>query len=316
MFSVIIPLYNKAAYIEKAIRSVLAQTYQEFELIVVNDGSTDDSLEIVRNCQSSIANCQLLEQQNQGVSVARNNGVKLAKYDYIAFLDADDWWELTYLEEMKKLTEEFPDGGIYSCSYYKVKNKKNSRADIGVAPDFTKGRINYFRIYANNIFNMPLWTGATVVRRNIFENENGFKPGLKLGEDFDLWVRIALKYPVVFLNKPLAYYNQDVEQINRAIGNKLYKPDQHMLFTNYGDLQKNKDFNYLYQKLAVYGLFPYFLSGINSNEVKDILSNVNWGSQSLKYRLYYKILPKFLVKMSISFLSFAAILKKKLLYNK
>ena len=109
MFSVIIPLYNKAAYIEKAINSVLAQNFKEFELIIVNDGSTDDSfskLTVICN-RLSVENpeifnkIKIVQQENQGVSTARNNGVKIAKYDYIAFLDADDWWESTFLEEMK-----------------------------------------------------------------------------------------------------------------------------------------------------------------------------------------------------------------------
>ena len=113
-FSVIIPLYNKAPYIRKALESVLAQTYTDYEVIVVDDGSTDDSCaiadEIVReamgngfwvideetNRQSPIANrLMLLKQQNAGVSAARNNGVAQAHGDYIAFLDADDWWEPT-----------------------------------------------------------------------------------------------------------------------------------------------------------------------------------------------------------------------------
>ena len=99
MFSIIIPLYNKAPYIAKAIQSVAAQTYKEFELIVIDDGSTDESLEKLRVLSTElgeknpefIAKLKIVEQQNQGVSNTRNNAVKLAKYDYIAFLDADDW---------------------------------------------------------------------------------------------------------------------------------------------------------------------------------------------------------------------------------
>jgi glycosyltransferase involved in cell wall biosynthesis len=125
MFSIIIPLYNKALYIAKAIQSVAAQTYQEFELIVIDDGSKDESLEKLRvtsyelreNNPDFFAKIIIIEQQNQGVSITRNNGVKLAKYDYIAFLDADDWWEPTFFEEMKALIEEFPEGGIYGSSY-------------------------------------------------------------------------------------------------------------------------------------------------------------------------------------------------------
>jgi glycosyltransferase involved in cell wall biosynthesis len=312
LFSVIIPLYNKAAYVEKAIQLVLAQTCQEFELIVVNDGSSDNSLEVVRDCPKlSIVNCQLIDQPNLGVSTARNNGVKVAKYDYIAFLDADDWWEPTYLEEMKTLIAGFPEAGIYGCGYYKVKNERYIRANIGVEPGFDRGLINYCRVYAKTMY-MPLWTGATVVKKTVFESENGFKPALKLGEDFDLWIRIAMKYPVAFLNKYLANYNQDVELKYRAIGEKLYEPNEHMLFTDYGELMQNLDFRYLYERLAMYGLLPYYLSGKNKKEVNLILSDVHWKSHAFKYRLYYRILPKGLVQLWMKAMKLGSGLKKVL----
>ncbi|MDO9153916.1 MAG: glycosyltransferase family A protein [Paludibacter sp.] len=322
MFTVIIPLYNKAAYVEKAIRSVLHQTYQEFELIVVDDGSTDDPLppkggSIAERLEDRSftphlggwgGKVRVIKQQNQGVSVARNNGVKAAKYDYIAFLDADDWWEPTYLEEMKSLMDEFPEAGIYGSSYYKVKNGKLIPANIGVESDFERGCINYCKVYAKTMY-MPLWTGATIISKSIFESEKGFKPTLKLGEDFDLWIRVAMKYPVAFLNKSLAYYNQDVELQHRAIGEKLYEPEQHMLFSDYGELNNNPDFRILYERLAVYGLLPYYLAGKNKKEVENILSGINWKNHAFKYRLYYTILPKGMVRMWMDFLKVGSILK-------
>jgi glycosyltransferase involved in cell wall biosynthesis len=302
MFSVIIPLYNKAAYIERAIQSVLSQTFQEFELIVVDDGSTDDS-----STQLSVISQQLLvaapeiykkikviQQQNQGVSTARNNGVKLAKYDYIAFLDADDSWELTYLEEMNGLIATYPNAGIYGSGYFIVKNGKKRIAPIGVEKNFDRGLINYCQVYSKTLC-MPLWTGATIIRKSIFDLENGFNPRLKLGEDFDLWIRVAIKHPVAFLNKPLASYHQDVDLTNRAIGEKLYKPQEHMLFTDYGEFKNNPDFVYLYERLALYGLLPYYLTGENKKEVKAILLQIRWDQHELKYRLYYRLLPKQLV---------------------
>jgi glycosyltransferase involved in cell wall biosynthesis len=295
MFSVIIPLYNKAAYIEKAIQSVLSQTFREFELIVVDDGSTDDSMEVVKNLKSSLTppfgGWGVIKQTNQGVSVARNNGVKEAKYDYIAFLDADDWWEPTYLEEMKTLIEVYPEAGIYGSSYFIVKNGCKRIAPIGVSPDFQQGLINYCQVYAKTLC-MPLGTSATIIRKSIFDSEQGFKPNLKLGEDFDLWVRVSLKFPVASLNKPLANYNQDVELANRAIGEKLYEAREHMLFTDYGTLNANPDFRFLYERLALYGLLPYYLNNKNSKEVNAILSEIDFKKHEFKYRLYYTILPK------------------------
>lgn len=316
MFSVIIPLYNKADYIEKSIGSVFAQTYQEFELIVVNDGSTDDSLKnlrfIISDLKLSEEKIKIIDQLNQGVSIARNNGVKVSKYDFIAFLDADDWWEPTYLEEMKRLIEAYPEAGIFGSNYFIVKYGHKRIAPIGVARNFKRGIINYFIVYSKTLC-MPLWTGAIIIKKAIYVKEKGFKSNLKLGEDFDLWVRVAMKFPVALLNKSLAYYNQDVELANRAIGVKLYEPCEHMLFTNYGELLKNIDFRDLYDKLAVYGLLPYYLCNKNKREVESILKGIYWEKQPLKYRLYYRILPKFIVKSWFGLIRIASSLKSKIL---
>jgi glycosyltransferase involved in cell wall biosynthesis len=317
MFSIIIPLYNKAAYIEKAIYSLLSQTYQEFELIVVNDGSTDESLSnsqfIIHNLElkepDKFKKIKIVQQENQGVSTARNNGVKLAKYDYIAFLDADDWWEPTYLEEMKGLIEEFPRAGLYGSSYYKVKGKQFIPAAIGLDKGFKRGIINYFEAYTRSLY-QPIWTGAAIIKKSVFHSEKGFKPLLKMGEDFDLWVRVAMKYSVALLNKPLAYYNQDVELANRAIGEKLYEPEQHMLFNDYSAYQTNQEFVRMFETLAVYGLLPYYLANKNMKEVQAILKGIHWESHNFKYRLYYKILPKWIVRFWLGLLKVGVRVKK------
>lgn len=301
MFSVIIPLYNKAAYVEKAIRSVLDQTYREFELIVVDDGSTDDGSAKVKRLFSTLTppfgGWGAVSQPNQGVSVARNNGVKVAKYDYIAFLDADDWWEPVFLEEMKGLIEEFPEAGIYGSSYYIVKNGRKRVAPIGVAPDFKSGIINYCRVYASTLC-MPLSSISVIIPKAIFEQEKGFKPGLKLGEDFDLWIRMALNYPVAFLNKSLAYYNQDVELEDRAIGGKLYEVEQHMLFNlDYLETEekRNPDLKQLLDNLRVYSLLPYYLVKKRRQDALRELKKVDWNNQSRSAKLQYRQ-PVFLLK--------------------
>lgn len=318
MFSVIIPLYNKAAYIERAIQSVLSQTFQEFEVIVVDDGSTDDpfvqlsviSHQLSVNAPEIYKKIKVIQQQNQGVSTTRNNGVKLAKFEYIAFLDADDSWEPTYLEEMNSLIVAYPDAGIFGSGYYIVKYGGKRIAPIGVENGFDRGLINYCQVYSKTLC-MPLWTGATIIRKSIFDDEYGFNPRLKLGEDFDLWIRVATKYPVAFLNKPLTSYHQDVDLSNRAIGEKFYKPHEHMLFTDYGGLNNNTDFVYLYERLALYGLLPYYLKGRNKKEVQAILAQIHWDQHELKYKLYYRMLPKALVIVWFKLLKFGSVLKRK-----
>ena len=286
---------------EKAINSVLSQTYREFELIVVNDGSTDDSLNVVQTLfksplgdlgafSPSSGGWGVLNQKNQGVSIARNNGVKVAKYDYIAFLDADDWWEPTYFEEMKLLIEEFPQAGIYGSGYFLIKNGIKRMAPVGVEGNFKKGEINYCRTYSNRLC-MPLWTGATIIRKTIFESEHGFRPSLKLGEDFDLWIRVVLKYPVVFLNKPLSNYNQDVENISRGVvHNKIYIPETHFIFNlNYLSRSElaNPDLKKLLDLLRVYTLERYRLQQAYPVFYKKEIDKVDFSHQALKVRLFY-----------------------------
>jgi len=254
----------------------------------------------------------IVSQKNSGVSTARNNGVKSAQYPYICFLDADDWWEPTFLEEMSHLICEFPQSGIYGTGYYIVKNGRKRVAPVGVETDFEKGIIDYCKVYARTLC-MPLTSISIAVPKHIFEQANGFKPALKLGEDFDLWVRIAMNHTVAYLNKPLAYYNQDVELKNRAIGGKLYKPSEHMLFSDYGVFMQNTDFRHLYERLALYGLLPYYYNNVNKIEVDSILSQIDLSKHDGIYVWYYKRLPRWMVRLWQKTLKILSIIKNRII---
>lgn len=291
-FSVVIPLYNKAPYVVKAIQSVLVQSFTDYELVIVDDGSKDDSREIAHAAIKGLEHCRLLSQENAGVSMARNKGVAVSRGDYLCFLDADDWWEPTFLEEESKLIEEFPDAGIYGTNYTIVNETKHKTrvAPVGVDAGFEKGYINYCQVYAKTMA-MPMWTGAVCMPRTVFDEMGGFPKGIKLGEDFLLWIRVALKYRVAFLNRPLAYYNQDVDVANRGIG-RLYPPAEHMLW-NVGFLSEeektNPDYKQLIDNLRTYGLFPYYLSQDYREAAKQELDKVDWKRQPKKtQRLYQK----------------------------
>lgn len=314
-FSVVIPLYNKAPYVAKAIQSVLSQTYADYELIIIDDGSKDDSAEIASKAIEGHANCQLLRQDNSGVSLARNNGVAASHGDYLCFLDADDWWDPTFLEETSKLIEKFPEAGIYGTGYTIVNDskRKTRTAPIGVEPEFEQGYINYCQVYAKTLA-MPLTSISVAIPRNIFEEMNGFPKGIKLGEDFLLWIHIALKYEVAFLNRPLAYYNQDVESASRGIGH-LYKPEEHMLW-NLSDLepqeQCNDDYKCLIDALRVNNLMPYYLSKKHRQVAMLELNKVDWSRQPQKIRREYKR-PIGLLKLKYALLKIGSIVKQTLI---
>ncbi|MDR1592243.1 MAG: glycosyltransferase family 2 protein [Prevotellaceae bacterium] len=314
MFSIIVPLYNKALYIRHAVDSILSQTFRQFELIIVNDGSTDKSLEVVQGINFSGVDVRLINQPNAGVSTARNNGVKAAKYDYVAFLDADDWWHPTFLEEINRLIHDFPEGAIHASAYYKVKNGVNIPARIGVPKDFERGYFDYCKAYSLSPW-MPLWTGAVVIRKTVFNEMQGFNPRLKLGEDFDLWVRVALKYKVALINKPLTYYNQDVSLQWRAVGN-LHAPETHMLWNlEYltEEEQKNPVLKQLLDNLRVGSLLPYYLNKTTRQQAKMELAKVDWSKQPQATEKMYK-LPLFYLKIKQGILQYGYLIKQKLLH--
>lgn len=291
-FSVIIPLYNKGPYIEKALRSVFAQTYTDYEIIVVDDGSKDDSATISeRVLAESAAPYQLIRQENAGVSMARNNGVARSHGDYLCFLDADDWWDPAFLEEMSKLIVEFPDAGIYGTSYTIVNETKHKTrvAPIGVEPGFEKGYINYCQVYAKTLA-MPLTSISVAIPKAIFHEAEGFPKGIKLGEDFLLWIRIALKCKISFLNKPLAYYNQDSNPAWRGTGH-LVDPAFHMLWhlpLLEAEERTIPDYKILVDTLRTNNLFPYYLSNQYKESARQQLDKVDWNQQSNKVRKLYK----------------------------
>lgn len=345
-FSVIIPLYNKAPYVRKALESVLAQTYTDYELIIVDDGSTDGSSEIaeaflqelpVSNLSpltSSLTSdsvpasrlsplaFRLLKQKNAGVSAARNNGFSVSSAEYLAFLDADDWWEPTYLERMAQLIADYPDAGLYACNYVYYKPGKTH-----VALNIPTGYINYPKAYYESNA-MPVWTGAAMIPRKVYDEMGGFPLGIKLGEDFLLWSKIALKYPVAFLNEPLAWYNNDVPATLRATRN-LHEPEYHMLFRlelAFGNgneviddrlkvkgtknskadtlasllsplaFRLNEDWQALLDKLRISGLLDYWLDKRYHDQAAEELKKVDWSKQPASVKRMYRT-PIWLLKL-------------------
>lgn len=309
-FSVIIPLYNKAPYVKKALDSVLSQSFKEFEIIVVDDGSSDNSFDVAKErLNDAHVDYKLIRQNNAGVSSARNNGVAASNGDYLCFLDADDWWAPTFLERMDAFVREYPEAGIYGTNYYYV---KNGRSKVCVTTAET-GYINYCKVYAEKL-EMPLWTGALSVRRSVFREMGGFRSQLKLGEDFDLWIRIALKYKVAFLNEPISYYYQDSDATWRLVG-RLHNPENHVLW-NLQHLEqeekRNQDYKVLIDNLRTYSLLPYYLSDPYRNAAKLELSKVDWHNQPKKTQRLYRM-PVLLLKCRRAVLKVGSLIKQSVL---
>lgn len=205
MISVIIPLYNKVSYIEETIASVLAQTFDEFELLVVNDGSTDNSLSIVEKINDT--RVQIISIENAGVSVARNTGIKAAIFPWIALLDGDDWWAPTFLEDMVNAIEKYPDEVLFASGRSRVFGSDIERYSHPLLPkDGETELLSYFKIIAEHL---PLINSSNVViKRSHFDDAGYFRAGQKQHEDHDLWMRLSINNEVVFINKNLSFYRK------------------------------------------------------------------------------------------------------------
>jgi len=262
-FSIVIPLYNKAPYIERAIQSILTQTFQDFEIIVINDGSTDSSIEIVKSISDS--RIRLVKQKNAGASVARNRGIKESKSDLIAFLDADDVWKTKFLETILRLIKNYPEAGAYATAY--KLHKPNGKIILpkykDVPPFPWEGLIpNYFQ---SALYQPPVCTSAVAIPKYIFMDVGGFPIGKPLGEDLDMWGRIALKYPIAFSWQVGATYFLDAD--NRACVNYV-TPDRPFIRTaeqviKKGEISESlvRDLRKYINKLRTFIFSDYILAG-------------------------------------------------------
>lgn len=179
-------------------KSVLEQTFQEFEIIIVNDGSTDASETEVNKIKD--ARIKLFTIENQGVSYARNLGIGKSNTDYIAFLDADDYWYPNHLEDFKTLIEQYPSCGLYAKNYEWVfYGKPVFKAKFLDLDDTFSGVIrDYFH---HSLINQIAWTSSVVIPKKVLDTYGGFDVNMKSGQDTDLWTRIALYEKVAFNSK-------------------------------------------------------------------------------------------------------------------
>lgn len=206
MISIVIPLYNKELSIGYTLQTVLTQTYQDFEIIIVNDGSTDHSVEEVAKVTDP--RIRLIHQSNAGVSAARNRGIEEAKGEYIAFLDADDEWKPDYLKTQYELTQKYPECSVFTCNYeFKDSQGKITPTIIRKLPFKDEDGIlsNYFEVASCS--HPPLWTSAVMVKKSAIQSIGVFPVGIKSGEDLLTWARLACKYSIAYTQKSQAIYN-------------------------------------------------------------------------------------------------------------
>ena len=221
--SVIIPLYNKENEVLQAVGSVLGQSVAKFELIIVDDGSTDRSLELVQGLDD--ARIRLIRQTNAGVSAARNKGIDEAQGELIALIDADDYWKPNFLETVLLLYEKYPNCGVFGTSYFQCRPGGTPREIIlrGLPPAPWEGVISdYFTLAARSDF--PLSCSSIMLKKSAIMAVGGFPENIRDGEDLLTWARLACRYSVAYNQQPLVQISLPEEARDRS-GRYIKGPD-------------------------------------------------------------------------------------------
>lgn len=219
MFSVVIPLYNKEKYILRTVESVLSQSFADFELIIVDDGSVDNSLDVIKNILDP--RIKIIQQANQGEGPARNKGMAEARYDWIALLDADDAWSINHLNELDKIIHSAPSLGMVSTRHLKLNTNLNPPPTSEDKPSNIR-LIDYFLEASKDI--SIVCSSSVAISKKAFDHIGGFG-NAKMGADLEYWARVALSYPVAISDKTTCYYFRGTGGITESetVAKKEYK---------------------------------------------------------------------------------------------
>ena len=205
MISVVIPLYNKEKYITETIQSVLAQTFKEYEIVIVDDGSTDRSVNEVEKFDDK--RIRIISQKNAGVSAARNRGIKESKFDLIAFLDADDLWKNDFLETMMVLQKKYKDCSVFAVNYKIMSHDNSYKSPIinGLSENFKEGVLrNYFQIASQS--DPIICSISLMVQKEAMLTIGGFPEGIHAGEDLLTWAKLASQFDIAYTSAQKAIF--------------------------------------------------------------------------------------------------------------
>lgn len=213
MISVIIPVFNCEKYVSEAVESVLLQTYQDFEVIVVNDGSTDNTEEVLKAYFDRII---YIYQENKGIAAARNTGIRASKGKYLAFLDSDDIWEKDKLDGQVIFLNTNKEFDLVYEDYIPFNDKGLIRDHFSILKDFPRPSGNIFKpLILSTLF--P--TSTVIVKRDVLDDLGIFDESFKMGEDYELWLRIAGKYNIGYLKQRLVrvrYHQKSITKVTKV----------------------------------------------------------------------------------------------------
>ena len=286
-FSVVVALYNKEIYIENTINSILNQSFTDFELIVVDDGSTDSSNLKVNAIKDY--RLKLYTIRNHGASYARNYGILKAKANYIAFLDADDLWLNNHLKITYSLLNDFPNTGMY-CTGYKIqfgsKHLKKTKLK-GISNNYRGVIENYFEC---NLFNSIVHSSAVVIPKYVFEDVGMFDLDMKSGHDTCLWTQIAVKYEVAIDNITTA----TVLRNDNSLSNSTHVKDRLLFLDKFIEQEKTNKYLKRFMDMNRYAVAVNFKMNNNGAISKSIFKNIDSKNISFKQKFIFSLPTKLL----------------------
>ncbi len=302
-FTVIIPLYNKEKYISGAIESILNQTFTDFELLIVNDCSTDKSVEIATKFISDKVRI-IHHEKNNGLAATRNTGIKKATSNYVTFLDADDLWRPFFLEKIYNLIQSFPEARIFGTNYEEVWDNtvKNPHNNSDSLPENFVGYVNFFKINTKQgLYNH----GSVCFHKEVYENVGFYNESIQLSQDLDFNIRANYHYKLAYDNSvQMSYFMQTENQLTRSTLQNKTIPD----YDNYEDWAKNNSDLKKYLDFERYVLGKRLKKNNDSRWEKMITNidsnNLNW-KQNLLLKLPSSVLNSldkaklFLLKLGI-----------------
>ena len=203
-FSVVIPLYNKESYISKTLNTVLNQSFKDFEVIIVNDGCTDNSVSVIETFTDK--RIKLIHQNNQGVSVARNTAITASIGTYIATLDGDDLWKPNHLEELKKCIDTFKNAVLF-CNNYEIKRRDGFVTKAKFNFDYSSDCLVVDDFFEANIINYIPHSSSVAFKKDTFLKIGAYNTQLRTGQDIDLWIRFGLHGKIAFNPTVTMLYN-------------------------------------------------------------------------------------------------------------
>lgn len=291
-FSIIIPLYNKEKHVENTLKSVLAQSFQDFEIIIVNDGSTDGSLSEVSKIKDE--RIKIFSIENQGVSHARNYGIERSNADFIAFLDADDNWYPNHLEDLKNLIAKFPDCGVYATGYESVFNGHNTfKAKFKDIDDDFIGIVNDY--FHHSLMNQIAWTSAVVIPKKILSIYGRFDVSLRAGEDTDLWTRIALHEKVAFDAKISA--QKVLSQSRNHLSKSIHTLDKMNFLNKFKDNELENESFKMYMDYNRYSIAIERKMASDVENLKLVKQQINLNNLNNKQRILLQMPSAILISL-------------------